>query len=217
MSKETGQKKKPGEGEKKETSPVEQIEKDALAGEIIPDPDEAPEALDPEVVLEDGDVDAAQLEERAGELLGENAELLDNLIRLKADFENYRKRMLREQTRILETAESGLVKKLLPVIDNLERALGNSAGSEKTDGMRQGVSMVLDQLMEILKKEGLEVIDPEGQPFDPEHHEAMMVIETDECPEDTVVEVTQKGYKFGGMLLRPAMVKVSCAVKSNDA
>ncbi|MFH1482234.1 MAG: nucleotide exchange factor GrpE, partial [Patescibacteria group bacterium] len=59
----------------------------------------------------------------------------------------------------------------------------------------------------------LEVIDPQGEPFDPEHHEAMMVVETDECPEDPVVEVIQKGYRFRGVLLRPAMVQVSCPVK----
>jgi len=75
---------------------------------------------------------------------------------------------------------------------------------------------VLGQMLEILEKEGLEVIDPEGEVFDPEHHEAMMVVETDECPEDTVVEVTQKGYRFKGMLLRPALVNVACPVRSKD-
>lgn len=145
-----------------------------------------------------------------------NAELLDSLVRLKAEFENYRKRMLKEQTRILETAESGLIKKLLPVIDNLERALESaSPGVDDAGGLRKGVEMVLGQLLELLVKEGLEVISPEGEPFDPEHHEAMMVVETDECPEDTVIGVTQKGYRFNGVLLRPAMVRVSCAAKGS--
>ncbi|MBN1288053.1 MAG: nucleotide exchange factor GrpE [Actinobacteria bacterium] len=140
-------------------------------------------------------------------------ELLDSLLRLKADFENYRKRMIKEQTRILETAEADLIRKLLPVIDNLERALDH-AGGKSEGGLYEGVEMVLSQMLEILGREGLEEIDPEGEPFDPEHHEAMMVVETDSCPEDQVVEVVQKGYRFGNMLIRPAMVKVSCAVKS---
>lgn len=142
----------------------------------------------------------------------ESEELLDSLMRLKADFENYRKRMMREQTRIVETAEADLVRRLLPVIDNLERALEN-AGEGEPQGLRNGVEMVLDQMMEVLGKEGLEVIDPQGEPFDPEHHEAMMVVETGECPEDTVIDVVQRGFRFRGILLRPAMVSVSCPVK----
>lgn len=162
-----------------------------------------------EVGLAPGGGEADGLSER-------NAELLDSLVRLKAEFENYRKRMLKEQTRILETAESGLIKKLLPVIDNLERALESaSPGVDDAGGLRKGVEMVLGQLLELLVKEGLEVISPEGEPFDPEHHEAMMVVETDECPEDTVIGVTQKGYRFNGLLLRPAMVRVSCAAKGS--
>ncbi|MBU4241276.1 MAG: nucleotide exchange factor GrpE [Actinobacteria bacterium] len=154
----------------------------------------------------------AEMEGEESELAERNEELLDSLMRLKADFENYRKRMMREQTRIVETAEAVLVKRLLPVIDNLERALGNSGESEP-QGLREGVEMVLGQMMDVLRGEGLEVVDPEGEPFDPEHHEAMMVVETGECPEDTVVEVAQKGYRFRGILLRPAMVSVSCQVK----
>ncbi|MBU4175052.1 MAG: nucleotide exchange factor GrpE [Actinobacteria bacterium] len=142
----------------------------------------------------------------------ESEELLDSLMRLKADFENYRKRMMREQTRIVETAEADLVKRLLPVIDNLERALKN-AGEGEPQGLHEGVEMVLDQMIEVLGKEGLEVVDPQGEQFDPEHHEAMMVVETGECTEDTVIDVVQRGYRFRGILLRPAMVSVSCPVK----
>jgi molecular chaperone GrpE len=153
------------------------------------------------------------LDVEVDELADQNAVLLDSLKRLKADFDNYRKRMLKEQTRILETAETDLIKKMLPVIDNLERAL-DSAHDTESKGLRDGVSMVLELMLGVLTKEGLEVIDPGGEPFDPEHHEAMMVVETSECPEDTVVGVVQKGYRFRGVLLRPAMVRVSCPVKS---
>lgn len=169
-------------------------------------------AEEPEVVEEDIEEEVHQAVGAAGELAAENAELLDRLRRLQADFENYRKRMLKEQTRIVETAEADLVKKLLAVIDNLERALANPVPADAR-GLYDGVKMVLDQFTDILTREGLEVIDPDGELFDPEHHEAFMVVETDDCPEDTVVEVSQKGYRFRGILLRPAMVKVSCPVK----
>jgi len=146
------------------------------------------------------------------ELTAQNAVLLDSLKRLKADFDNYRKRMVKEQTHILQTAEAGLIKKLLPIIENLDRALQSAQESEAA-GLKEGVVKVLELMLDTLAKEGLEVIDPEGESFDPEHHEAMMVVETDECPEDTVTDVVQKGYRFGGVLLRPAMVRVSCPAK----
>ncbi|MHB8896442.1 MAG: nucleotide exchange factor GrpE [Candidatus Geothermincolia bacterium] len=152
------------------------------------------------------------LDSEVDELADEKALLLDSLQRLKADFDNYRKRMLKEQTRILETAEADLLKKLLPVIDNLERALDSSPEGDAR-GLREGVGKVLELMRDILGKEGLEVIDPGGEPFDPEHHEAMMVVETSECPEGTIVDVVQKGYRFNGVLLRPAMVRVACPVK----
>jgi len=186
---------------------------------------ETPSEVDVEIIDDGADVDDSEaievepevrihaLDDEVGELADQNAELLDSLKRLKADFDNYRKRMLKEQTRILETAEADLVKKLLPAIDNLERALA-SAPEGEAKGLSEGVAMVLDLMLSVLEKEGLEVIDPEGEPFDPEHHEAMMVVETSECPEDTVVGVVQKGYRFNGLLLRPAMVRVSCPVKA---
>ncbi len=149
------------------------------------------------------------LGEDVEELTEQNAVLLDSLKRLKADFDNYRKRMVKEQTRILQTAEAGLIKKLLPIIDNLERAVQSAQESEAV-GLKEGVARVLELMLDTLVKEGFEVIDPEGELFDPEHHEALMVVETDECPEDTVTDVVQKGYRFGGVLLRPAMVRVSC-------
>ena len=157
--------------------------------------------------------------EQTAELLktleARNAELLDSLQRLKAEFDNYRKRMLKEQTRILETAESGLIKKLLPVIDNLERALENADDSSPTKALKQGVSMVREQFVDTLEKEGLEVIEGTGEPFDPEQEEAVMVVDAPGQPEGTVVDVTQKGYRFNGTLVRPAMVTVAGAGKEH--
>lgn len=177
---------------------------EAFEGAETFDPVEAVE-VEPEERIE-------SLGEDVEELTGQNAVLLDSLKRLKADFDNYRKRMVREQTHILETAEADLIRKLLPVIDNLERAV-QSAQDTESAGLVEGVAKVLELMIDTLEREGLEVIDPGGEPFDPEHHEAMMVVETDECPEDTVTDVVQKGYRFSGVLLRPAMVRVSCPVK----
>jgi molecular chaperone GrpE len=174
--------------------------------------EENEESNDGEALQVDEEERVEVLAEDVEELAEQNAVLLDSLKRLKADFDNYRKRMIKEQTRILETAEAGLVKKLLPVMDNLERALASARETEASP-LSEGVSKVLEMMTEILAKEGLEVIDPEGEPFDPEHHEAMMVVETDDCPEDTVMDVIQKGYRFAGVMLRPAMVRVSCSVK----
>ncbi len=181
------------------------IEVEVVEGEVMPDPAEGAQAGEVEGAGAPAPGDAEGLAAR-------NAELLDSLMRLKADFDNYRKRMIKEQTHILETAEAGLVKKLLPVIDNLERALA-SADDKGSAGLKEGIEKVLELMVATLEREGLEVIDPAGEPFDPEHHEAMMVVETDECPEDTVLDVIQKGYRFSGVLLRPAMVRVSCPVK----
>ncbi len=196
MSKGTGSE-KPPEDKAKGASPEQELP----GGDVEVD-------VEPGIEVE-GDV--VKMEDDGGEKT-ESEELLDSLMRLKADFENYRKRMMREQTRIVETAEADLVRRLLPVIDNLERALEND-GEGEPQGLREGVEMVLAQMLEVLGKEGLEVVDPQGEPFDPEHHEAMMVVENGECPEDTVIDVVQRGYRFRGILLRPAMVSVSCPVK----
>lgn len=159
--------------------------------------------------------EAEAFSEREEELKRENEKLMDAFLRLKADFENYRKRMIKEQTRIVETAEAGLIEKLLPILDNLERATlhADDKGSNADSALLDGIKIVYGQFLDVLEKEGLEIINPQGEPFDPEKHEAVVVVESDECPENTVVEVLEKGYKFRGFLIKPAMVKVSCLPK----
>jgi molecular chaperone GrpE len=155
-----------------------------------------------------------QLEEKTLELLAKlqeeerrSGEYKDDLQRKQAELENYRKRMVREQTRIIEQANRRLIEQLLPVIDNLEKALQSSQASG--DQLTQGVRMVYDQLMDLLKKEGLEEINPLGHPFDPEVCEAVMAVVSDDHEDETVVEVHQKGYMYKGNLLRPARATVS--------
>ncbi len=156
-----------------------------------------------------------ELEEKVEELEAKSKaaeeqarDYLESLQRLKAEFDNYRKRMIKEQTAIIESANSHLVTRLLPVVDNMERAL-DAADQEASGGLYEGIKMVYNQLMEVLTKEGLETIDPQGQPFDPRECEAVNALISDDHEDNTVVEVHQKGYKWKGKLLRPAMATVS--------
>ncbi len=136
-------------------------------------------------------------------------EYLESLQRMKAEFENYRKRMVREQTHFLETANADLVTKLLPVLDDLELALQHAVESGVADGLTDGLRLVYVKFLELLKKEGLEEINPEGSPFDPQEAEAMMAVPSADHEDCTVLQVLKKGYRWRGKLLRPAMVTVS--------
>jgi molecular chaperone GrpE len=137
-------------------------------------------------------------------LRAERDEYLDHFRRIQADFDNYRKRMLRDQTTHLERATEGLIEQLLPVLDAFELALLN-AGSDP-DRLRKGVELVYSELLGVLEKAGLERIDAHGKPFDPTEHEAVMHVEGGE---PGICDVVRTGYRLKGRVLRPAMVKVA--------
>lgn len=147
------------------------------------------------------------LEDKLEETEHKAREYLDDAQRQKAELDNYRKRMIKEQSRIIETANRSLIAGLLPVIDNLEKALESCEGRE--DALARGVAMVYEQLMAALRKEGLEEINPHGHPFNPEECEAVLAVVSDDHDDETVVEVHQKGYRYKGALLRPARATVS--------
>jgi molecular chaperone GrpE len=149
----------------------------------------------------------AELEAKLSEESVKARDYLEEAQRQRAELENYRKRMMREQTRIIENANAGLLKKLLPVIDDMEKAVETARGHK--DKVADGIRMVYENLMNVLKQEGLEVIDPNGERFNPEDCEAVMAQVSSEHPDETVLEVHQKGYKFKGNLLRPARATVS--------
>ena len=159
------------------------------------------------LVKKDLEEKVMELEDRLREAEAKAGEYLDDAQRQKAELENYRKRMIREQTRIVEQANRSLIAALLPVIDNLEKA--QESCGDRDDPLAKGVRMVYEQLMAVLKQEGLEEINPHGHPFDPEVCEAVMAVVSDDHEDDTVVEVHQKGYKYRGSLLRPARATVS--------
>ncbi|MGH2573400.1 MAG: nucleotide exchange factor GrpE [Actinomycetota bacterium] len=137
----------------------------------------------------------------------QTAEYLEHLQRLKAEFDNYRKRVLKEQTRAVEMASEPLIRKLLEVLDEFDLAL--IAAERKPDFERflHGVELVYAKLQEILRSEGLERIQAEGQPFDPELHEALMQSGEAEG-EPVVADVLRPGYTMKGRVIRPAGVKV---------
>jgi molecular chaperone GrpE len=175
-----------------------------------PDPIDSGSPIDSGAVAE-GELldDGAIVIDAADELTRltvERDEYLAHLQRTQAEFDNYRKRMLRDQTAHLERATAGLIEQLLPVLDAFELALG-SAGTD-ADRLRKGVELVYGELLGALEKAGLERIEAHGKPFDPEEHEAVMHVE-DEEGEPGVRDVVRAGYRLKGRVLRPAMVKVA--------
>ena len=137
------------------------------------------------------------------------AELNERIVRLTADFDNFRKRAQREKDEARQFANQGLLEKLLPVLDNFEMALTAVKGADPS--VRDGVQMILDQLLGVLKESGVEPVDAMGQPFDPNLHEALSQEETTEVEEGTVVQQVQRGYKLNDRLVRPARVVVAKA------
>jgi molecular chaperone GrpE len=138
----------------------------------------------------------------------EAAEYRDHLMRLQAEFDNYRKRVLKEQTRAVELASEPLVRRLLEVLDEFELAL--MAAEQRPDFQKflHGVELVYAKLVETLKSEGLERIDAEGKPFDPERHEALMGSSSGEG-DPLVADVLRQGYVLKGRVVRPAGVRVT--------
>jgi molecular chaperone GrpE len=135
------------------------------------------------------------------------AEYLDHLQRLKAEFENYRKRVIKEQTRAMEAAAEPFVRKLLEVLDEFDLALMAAERKPDFEKFLHGVELVYAKLQDILKSEGLERIEAEGKPFDPERHEALMQTGSPEG-EPFVADVLRQGYTMKGRVIRPAGVKV---------
>jgi molecular chaperone GrpE len=167
--------------------------------DAAPDPETDPGAAE----AEQFEVDVAALQT----LQREHAELLDTTRRVQADFENYRKRVLREQTALVERATEGLVEQLLPVLDSFELAVANLENSEVDDKVKKGIELVYAELSAVLDKAGLERIEAQGAPFDPNEHEAVMQDDGDGEPH--VGDVLRAGWKLKGRVLRPAMVKVT--------
>jgi molecular chaperone GrpE len=146
--------------------------------------------------------------EQVEALRRERDELRDQLLRKRAEFENYRKRVDRDREQAGIDATAALLKDVIPTLDNLDRAL-EAAGAEST--LRQGVELTRRDFLTLLDRYGVVIEDPTGQPFDPQRHQALSHEVVPGRPEGTVVEVFRKGYSYKDRLLRPALVKVAKA------
>ncbi len=131
----------------------------------------------------------------------------DQLLRTRAEFDNYRKRVARDDARLRKMAAESIIRDLLPVLDNLDRALAHV--NDDSGGLSQGVEMIRKQFSEVLVRHGLDTIPSAGRVFDPNVHEAVACTPSEEVPPNHVVQEFQKGYRLGDFVLRPAKVVVS--------
>ncbi len=187
---------------------------------VVEEPQEAEADLKNEEDVEmsgsvDEEVAAEEISEEAEEITElektqlELEETRDKLLRLAAEFENFKKRMERERGLALKYAEESIIKELLPAIDNLERALEQGKETHNAEDLLAGVELTHKGLLTTLEKFEVASMDCVGDPFDPNHHEALAMEETDEMDPNSVLKEFQKGYTYKDRLIRPAKVVVS--------
>ena len=183
---------------------IEFLDQEVEGNEITAEPE--PEGLDP--------VPRPADEEEAEHLKAELYHVRDIYLRKLAEFDNFRKRVEREREEHRLAGVEEMVRELLPVLDNFERALQHA--EDDSGAFQQGVEMIAKQLWDTLERRGVQEVNPVGQPFDPELHEAVQRVEESEHPPGTVAWVMLKGYTMGDRLVRPAMVGVTVEPSSNS-
>ncbi|MFD0958615.1 nucleotide exchange factor GrpE [Paenibacillus chungangensis] len=168
---------------------------------------EAEEMSGEAVQQEDEQVDEADV--RYVELQKQVEDNHQKYLRAQADFDNFRRRTMREKEELGKYASMKLITELLPTVDNFDRAMAATSENGDYESLAKGIDMIFRQLMQTLEQEGLKGMNAVGEPFNPEFHQAIMQVESDEYEEGIVVEEVQKGYMLKDKVLRPAMVKVS--------
>jgi len=203
-----------------ESVKIKIIDEDAVEGEETASEEEIAEE---ETSLEETGEDeknsiVKELEEKLEAAEQESKEHQDRLVRLYAEFENYKKRTLREMSEFRKFANESLIRELLPVIDNLERAVEHSVNNTENGecGITKGVDLTLKEILRIFDKFNVKPVEALGHPFDPNFHEAVGQEERDDCEDNIVVREFQKGYVLHDRLVRPAMVIVSKAKVIKD-
>ena len=149
------------------------------------------------------------LQEEINRLKEECAAYYDQYLRSLAEAENIRKRALREKEEYVKFAAVPVIKKVLLVMDDLERALAMSESNQDFEGLYKGLQMIAKRMEDLIQEEGVESIEAVGKPFDPQFHQPLMVEASSDHPENTVIEELQKGYILHGRVIRPSLVKVS--------
>ncbi|WP_337607412.1 nucleotide exchange factor GrpE [Mitsuokella jalaludinii] len=198
------------EMKKKDEQKLEEMQQEIDEAEAAQE--DAAEGSEEEAPEEAAAVDAAMQEEieaLKGQVDGLNKDLQekkDRLLRLQADFDNFRRRSAKEREEISAVVTQNFCKDMLPLLDNFERAM--AAETKDVEAFQKGVEMIFTQFQEILKKNGLEHIEAIGQKFDPNFHQAVMRVEDPDKEDDTVAQELQKGYMVKGRVIRPSMVQV---------
>ena len=195
---------------KKDEQKLEEMQQEIDEAEAAQE--DAAEGSEEEAPEEAAAADAAMQEEieaLKGQVDGLNKDLQekkDRLLRLQADFDNFRRRSAKEREEISAVVTQNFCKDMLPLLDNFERAM--AAETKDVEAFQKGVEMIFTQFQEILKKNGLEHLEAVGQKFDPNFHQAVMRVEDPEKEDDTVAQELQKGYMVKGRVIRPSMVQV---------
>jgi molecular chaperone GrpE len=166
---------------------------------------------------EDASVQPAPEEDALEMALKEASDNRDRWVRAVAELENYKKRALQEKSRLLKYKNEELLRELLPIVDNMERALAHCDVEGRCDPLTEGVSMIGSMFRDLLGRFGVTPMTALGEAFDPHVHEALAKIPTPNQPPNTVVEVLEKGYTYQDRLLRPAKVAVSAAVTEAES
>ncbi|WP_112181359.1 MULTISPECIES: nucleotide exchange factor GrpE [Paraliobacillus] len=171
--------------------------------------DEVIEKADQEIIDEVNQPDAEEETNELEVLQREKDEVYQRLLRVQAEYDNFRRRTQKEKEADRKYRSQSLITDLLPIVDNFERALQMEVNDEAAKQFVDGIKMVYRQLNDALEKEGAEVIATEGETFDPHLHQAVVQVEDDQYESNVVVEELQKGYKLKDRVIRPAMVKVN--------
>lgn len=192
---------------KKDEQKLEEMQQEinAAGTDEADEAEEAEEAASESAEAENNepqDEQAAQIEKLTADL----KEKEDRALRLQADFENFRRRTSKEKEELAAVVTQGLLKDMLPLLDNFERAM--AAEAKDGEAFQKGVEMIFTQFTEILKKNGLEHIEVEGQKFDPNFHQAVMRVQNADMEDDDIAQELQKGYMVKGRVIRPSMVQV---------
>ena len=177
--------------------------------EVKPKPEPEVEVAQDKRAAEEAEEETGEEENPLEKAQAEAAQHHDRWMRLAAEFDNYKRRSARQFGELVQSANERLVTQLLPVLDNFSLALNHEGDDETLESFRQGVEMIFGQLHDVLESEGLKPFDSVGKPFDPNIHDAIMQMESEEHESGTVVEEVQKGYTLGDRVLRHTKVVVS--------
>ncbi len=182
--------------------PVEDENEEAIEEETEPTGEEVEET-------QDADQDIARMQQELETARSENAAAADMMLRLAAEMDNYKKRVIKERESLIKYGSQGMLQELLPMLDNFQRAIESANKSKDFDSFLEGVEMIFRQMCEALGRKGVSPIDAVGETFDPNIHEAVTQVTSEEYPENIVAEELQKGYMLHDRVVRPAMVAVS--------